>query len=339
MNNPVRIIGGGLAGLSLAHALAVRGVAVRVDEAGAYPRHRVCGEFMAGVRDETIETLGLEPVLSDALRHLEVAWYWRGVPMWRGELPRAALGLSRHCMDGRIAERLRAAGGELVERSRVPIEAPGAGEVLASGRRIGKPGWIGLKMHARRLPTEADLELHLSQGGYVGLARIEDGRCNVCGLFRAGRLASGGRVDAFLAQLRHAGLEALAWRVAGADPDPESFAAVSHLHFETRPDPGASLRLGDAYAVIPPFTGNGMTLALESAETVLPAVLDYACGRADWSSTVARSNQMLAARFGLRLRVAGALQPLLLSRHGFEALAILARSGLLPFRFLYSLTH
>ena len=46
MRRPVRIAGGGLAGLSLGVALARRGVEVEVQEALAYPRHRVCGEFV-----------------------------------------------------------------------------------------------------------------------------------------------------------------------------------------------------------------------------------------------------------------------------------------------------
>jgi len=45
----VEVVGGGLAGLSLGLALRRRGVPVTVWEAGHYPRHRVCGEFITGL--------------------------------------------------------------------------------------------------------------------------------------------------------------------------------------------------------------------------------------------------------------------------------------------------
>ena len=45
---PITIVGGGLAGLALGVALRRNDVPVSVIEAGHYPRHRVCGEFISG---------------------------------------------------------------------------------------------------------------------------------------------------------------------------------------------------------------------------------------------------------------------------------------------------
>ena len=45
---PVTIVGGGLAGLTLGIALRENSVPVHIYEAGTYPRHRVCGEFISG---------------------------------------------------------------------------------------------------------------------------------------------------------------------------------------------------------------------------------------------------------------------------------------------------
>ena len=47
MTQPVTIIGGGLAGLTLGIGLRQRNVPVTIREAGQYPRHRVCGEFIS----------------------------------------------------------------------------------------------------------------------------------------------------------------------------------------------------------------------------------------------------------------------------------------------------
>ena len=46
-NKPITIAGGGVAGLALGVALAQRGIPVELFDKGAYPRHRVCGEFIA----------------------------------------------------------------------------------------------------------------------------------------------------------------------------------------------------------------------------------------------------------------------------------------------------
>ena len=58
--------------LSLAAGLRSRGVAVEVHEAGSYPRHRVCGEFISGVETSTLEALGIRADFDDALRHRSV---------------------------------------------------------------------------------------------------------------------------------------------------------------------------------------------------------------------------------------------------------------------------
>src|SRR5579863_2602966 len=63
---PVTIIGGGLAGLTLGIGLRQRGVPVTVQEAGDYPRHRVCGEFISGGGQVVLERLGLLPQFHNA---------------------------------------------------------------------------------------------------------------------------------------------------------------------------------------------------------------------------------------------------------------------------------
>ncbi len=59
IHKPITIVGGGLAGLTLGIALRRRGVPVILCEAGHYPRHRVCGEFISGRGLEVLARLGL----------------------------------------------------------------------------------------------------------------------------------------------------------------------------------------------------------------------------------------------------------------------------------------
>ena len=74
MKHSITIAGGGLAGLSLAIGLQSRGVSVTLHEASTYPRHRVCGEFISGVSNETLESLGIGNCLSEATNLQSASW-------------------------------------------------------------------------------------------------------------------------------------------------------------------------------------------------------------------------------------------------------------------------
>lgn len=310
MLRPIEIVGGGLAGLSLGLALRRCGVPVTLLEAGTYPRHRVCGEFIAGLSGKTIDRLGLAPFLADALRLREIAWFAGGPgekPARLQRLPSPALGLSRHTLDARLAAAFTAAGGTLLTHTRVAaLAAPG--RVVATGRRRGAASpWIGLKIHALGLPLARDLELHLGADAYVGLARLPGDRVNVCGLFRRRELCAKGP-DLLLGYLQAAGLAALAARIK--ETDAASFSAVVALGFDARLPAGDGVfRIGDACAMIPPFTGNGMAMAFQGAEIALDPLLAYARGETSWPDACQVTCTALRRHFRLRLAAAHTLHP------------------------------
>ena len=337
--HPIDIVGGGLAGLSLGLALRHSGIPVTIFEAGVYPRHRVCGEFITGLPASTIERLGLSPFLHDAQSHRQVAWFWRGQTLRRQTLPAPALGLSRYALDQRLATAFTSAGGDLRTRNRVAIDDSPDGRVFATGRRPARPEWIGLKCHALKLPLAAELELHLGDRAYVGLCAVEDGRVNVSGLFRLRDDLELSRELALIAYLRASGLADLADRLATVEIDPSSYSAVAGLGFSkpcTRPD---RLVIGDTYAMIPPFTGHGMAMAFQSAEQALDPLIAWSRGEASWAETLATVRDRLRHLFRVRLSVASALHPFLVSSLGQGVLATANRLGVLPLRSLYQLTH
>jgi menaquinone-9 beta-reductase len=354
----IEIVGGGLAGLALGLALRRAAIPVTVYESGHYPRHRVCGEFITGLDATTIATLGLAPLLAGALQHHEVAWFLDGRRMQLQHLPEPALGLSRYALDARIADAFTQAGGDLQTGGRVADLSPRPGLVLANGRQRGRSDWLGLKFHVHDIALTRDLELHLGAEAYVGLSRVEDGAVNVCGLFRRRAVdlgvetaAAGTAVDSTARTHAHAspavmlryldacGLTALAERLRAGEIETASFCAVAGLRFGRASIVRGAVRIGDAFAMIPPFTGNGMAMAFQSAALAVDPLVRYARGETTWRQACLATHAALRGRFGLRLASADVLHAFLLRPQRQRWLATLSRARLLPLRPLYAALH
>ncbi len=332
MGRRITIAGGGLAGLSLGIALRLRGVEADLHEASTYPRHRVCGEFLGGLRSDTLESLGIAECLSDAEKLQSAVWNDSSGPI--GRLSADGRGISRWRLDDRLRQRFEQLGGRLFMNSRIQ---PCEGVVWAAGRPRRESPWIGLKCHARGLTLDADLEMFTAANGYVGLARIENGLVNICGLFTKtpSRRAKGPAL--LLNALREGGLEILADRLRGADLMEGSFCGVAV--FRTGRQPGPDFSIGDAASMIPPFTGHGMGMAFESAECALKPALDYAHARKSWADAAQACAQIQHRRFGRRLAAANMLHGLLTTHNGSRLASALARRRLIPFQTLLQLVR
>lgn len=312
------IAGGGLAGLSLGIALRNRGIPVTVIEAGTYPRHRVCGEFLSGCGEDILRELGVFPAcMAAGVRWAKTVRFASGFEVGPVRpLPRPAACLSRFQLDALLAAEFRRVGGALRTAERAPDTTGIEGWVRATGRRIapteGPWRWFGIKAHARGVSLDADLELHFAKNSYVGLCRLDDERVNICGLFRRHSANRDASSRSPLDWLR--GPEGSPWqtRVTGAVFDPDSVCATGGLDLRMLPrTPPDSVVLGDTLAIIPPLTGNGMSLALESAQRATGPLAAFAGGSETWSRTceIIRCDQHRA--FRQRLAWAGVLQRLL----------------------------
>ena len=91
--------------------------------------------------------------------------------------------------------------------------------------------------------------------------------------------------------------------------------------------------------MIPPFTGNGMSMAFQAAEFSLDPLERWSGGGLSWVACVAEIREGLRRRFRRRLAAAQALHPLLLRRGGRDVIESIAVAGLLPFRPLLSLVR
>ncbi len=288
----VCIIGGGLAGAALAVRLGRRATLVE-REPGAHDK--VCGEFLSREAVLHLGALGLDPAALGGHR-IDRVRLATGRAEALVRLPFEGVGLSRRVLDEALLRRAAAAGARLLRGQAVTaLLAAGGAQmlrlqdgrtlravqtVLATGKHDLR-GWkrgrgrqndlVGFKLHLRPDPSQAHalegvVELMLFRGGYAGLQRIEAGQATLCLLIRRRRLVElGGRWSAVLAAAC-ADAPLLARRLAGAvilHRRPLSVAGIPYGY--VAPPRSPVWRLGDQAAVIPSFTGDGMSIALHSA--------------------------------------------------------------------------
>lgn len=306
----ISIIGGGLAGLTLGILLRREEVPVTIWEAGDYPRNRVCGEFMSGRGGRLLEELGVlrdEPILYSST----VRFVVNGNSTRELRLPEPALCIARRDLDFCLAREFIARGGELRSRERWLGEFSSPGTVRATGRRLASDGaavFTGIKAHAiPRSPRGGGLEVHFSSSGYAGICPLADGSVNICALLRGAKILPAARktpAELFRPLIQDA--------LDGAEIQSETFCAVAGVVTGDADwaAGNSEFRLGDSMGVIPPLTGNGMSLAIESAFLAKPMVLAYASGVSDWPRALREYSQSCKSSFGRRLRISSILQKL-----------------------------
>lgn len=312
----VSIIGGGLAGLTLGLALRRRDVPVAIREAGHYPRHRVCGEFISGRGQDVLDRLGLGKSLVDAgaIPARTGAFFLGNNASPIRDLGRPALCISRFTLDHLLAEEFVRTGGKLHQDSRAANRSSDEGLVCASGRpaqpKEGGWRWFGLKVHARNVPLGADLEMYGVRDGYVGMCRLSGGETNICGLFRNRPGRASIRPGREL--IRGEPGSPLHKKLGRAEFDENSFCSVAGLPLRPRrASDQQECCIGDALTMTPPVTGNGMSMAFEAAELAMEPLVRWS--RGDWPWEAARQSIARAcdAAFRWRLLWAAWLQQLM----------------------------
>jgi flavin-dependent dehydrogenase len=329
---PVQIVGGGLAGLTLGVALRKKEIPVTVFEAGNYPRHRVCGEFVSGRGLEVLDSLGLKQKFLDAgaIEARSSIFFSGNSKSLARQLPSPALCLSRFVMDKLLADEFQRLGGELRTGARWQNDFSD-GTLRASGRQLHPVEngwrWFGLKAHARNVFPAADLEMHIFKNGYVGICKLAVGEVNVCGLFR--RNSSDAPEQNGFDLLRGKPGTILHERLARAEFDEKSFCSVAGLSLQPqRASEKSEVCIGDALTMIPPVTGNGMSLAFESAQLAVEPLAAFSRGEISWAQSRQKIVQSCDENFSRRLRWANWLQRFLLSSSLPNPIKIFAaRSG------------
>jgi flavin-dependent dehydrogenase len=300
----VLVIGGGPAGAAAAARLAAAGREVVLCERHTGPRPQVCGEFLSGSAAAELAALDVHPMDLGAVPIRRVRLVRKATELCAA-LPFIGYGLSRDCLDqavlaksARWGAQVRFVGVRSLERgqtgwratlsdgsaieSPVALLATGKHELRGHRRPTGRTEpLIGFKMPwvlnpAQRAALADHVELFWFDGGYAGLQQVEQDRANLCLVVAAETWRRAGESwPGLLAHLR-ALAPALAARLLEArplQPRPTTIAGLPYGYVWSGDASSESLyRLGDQFAVIPSFTGEGIAIALRTARLAASAV-------------------------------------------------------------------
>lgn len=142
----IAIVGGGLAGLTLGIALRQREVAVTICEAGHYPRHRVCGEFISGRGQTTLARLGMNKLINEsgAVSAQTAAFFSVTQSSAPRPLPSAAICLSRFNLDAALVKISTNSAVNCSKANASPgILAKASSALRAAGRKWSGAGRAG----------------------------------------------------------------------------------------------------------------------------------------------------------------------------------------------------
>jgi flavin-dependent dehydrogenase len=300
------VVGGGPAGASGAITAAKLGFRVALLEAGRFPRHKVCGEFVSGEALELLSNLLGERALIDSAPRISRARAFIDDRVLTMPVEPPAASVARFDLDAALWRAAQRAGvkcrdsvrvlhvrksaedmftlklqtGELCARS--VINASGRWSNLAVGSTVRTLSnkWLGVKGHFREECPASSCDLYFFKGGYCGVQPVGDGVVNASAMVRADIAKN---LIALFKQNTQLWKRSRSWL---PESEPVSTAPLIFTAAKTSHD--EVLLCGDAAAFIDPFVGDGISMALHSGRLAADALSPYLSGSATLGAAVQR---------------------------------------------------
>lgn len=302
----VIIIGGGLAGLASAIHLTKKGRRVLLIEKDEFPKHKVCGEYISNEVLPYLQSLGIDPFEFGAksISNLEITT--RSNKKTCSKLPLGGFGISRYCLDHEMYQKAKALGCHLKKAMVDSIEFHNdqftvstkeantykAAFVLgAFGKRSNldkrldrnfirkKSPYLAVKIHARGVFDDTKVALHNFKGGYCGVSKVENNHINLCYITDYQSFKKYKSIQDFQEKVvfQNEELRRIFTNSTSVFAEP---LTISQISFDAKPRiENHILMVGDAAGMIHPLCGNGMGMAISSAQLVSSLVLDYFQGK------------------------------------------------------------
>ncbi len=291
----IGVIGGGLAGASTALLLARAGKDVTLFEKTKGAHHKVCGEFIShegqmvlrhfGLMDELRGGMWIEYFrLSMEEKTAAVQLPFRGYNFSRYRLDEALLQQCEtsgvNLLRGQVVqsletdgERWRLAAADAIADFDDVVLATGKHDLRGHGRSGGRQGdYIGFKLNFCMRAEAAEqlrghIDILLFDGGYAGLGLIEEGIATLALIVNKRVFkVNDGSFENLYARLCYENQWA-AWLFRESDwvwQKALSVAKIPYGYVYVGRSQKGLYRVGDQFAVIPSFSGDGMSIALTS---------------------------------------------------------------------------
>ncbi len=349
-NYKVAIVGGGLAGLTLAIQLADAGHSCVLFEKNSYPFHKVCGEYISMESWDFLERLGLNLSELNLPKITRLHVSSPSGKLLKHKLDLGGFGISRYLLDSSLAAIAREKGVELLEECRVndlrfdgeffTLEStkgnftagicvgawgkksnldlklrkvdPAVKPALAAAVNKRERNYVGIKYHVNiDLPQDV-IELHNFKNGYCGISKIEGDRYCLCYLTDSENLK------------RYKGdIKKMEAEVLFSNPFLKDYFNKAKFLFE---EPLAIsqikigyksavenhiIMLGDTAGNIAPLSGNGMSMAMRSSFFLAQQLGHYFEKKITRPELEKKYESFWKKQFKVRVGTSGYLQKLL----------------------------
>ena len=312
-NFDVIVIGGGLAGLTSAIHLAKAKSKVLLIEKNDYPKHKVCGEYVSNEVLPYLEYLGFNPFEFGAKNISNFELTTHNNKSIIANLPLGGFGMSRYEMDFQLYKLALNNGVAILKdsvtdvnfeannfnvetklnqqlKSKIVIGAFGKRsnlDVKFQRKFISKKSpYLGVKMHVLGDFPEDKVALHNFKGGYCGVSKVENDHINLCYITDFEAFKTYKDIDAFQNEVlfKNTALKEIFNSTESQFKQP---LTISQISFETKnPVENHIIMCGDTAGMIHPLCGNGMGMAIRSAQLASHLIIDYLQGKIETRKTL-----------------------------------------------------
>ena len=298
----VIIVGGGLAGLSASIHLSQKGKSVLVIEKHPFGKHKVCGEYISNEVLPYFEFLGIDVFSLGATKINKFELSTHNNKLIKSKLPLGGFGISRYLLDKSLAEKAKQVGVQIRQDTVEVIDFNNdiftvktqSNLTLTSNLVIGAYGkrsnidvklnrpfikhkspFLGVKIHVKgNFPNDV-IALHNFEGGYCGVSKVEDDRINMCYITNYKSFKKYKSIEEFQKQVVYKN-KFLKTLFENSIPQFEAPLSISQISFSNKnPVENHIIMCGDTAGMIHPLCGNGMSMAIRSAQMAVVLMLEY----------------------------------------------------------------
>ena len=298
----VVIVGGGLAGLCSAIHLSKSDLKILIIEKNSYPKHKVCGEYISNEVLPYLEYLDFDVFELGAKRIDTFQLSTRRNKLITTKLPLGGFGISRYLIDFELSKRVQKCGIDILKDSVENIQYT-KGEFTittkdqntfvsefvlgAFGKRSNldvqldrkfikrKSPHLAVKIHVKGDFPEDMVALHNFEGGYCGVSKVENDHINLCYITNYKSFQKAKNIEDFQKSVvfRNKFLKTI---FESSEPVFEKPLTISQISFEDKnPIDHHIIMIGDTAALIHPLCGNGMSMAIRSAQITSRLIIKY----------------------------------------------------------------